>query len=195
MNKSSSKLSRQYSSTINLNARGKNRTAVIIFAIVVVIIVAIVGAMLKFGVYDQLRRLDDAIEKYNGIVAKGQQLSESLADYGSIEKEYRTRCLDWLDNEKADVDRRTVLDLIERELMTRGSVKSISIHDSVLSIGMSDMNLMDISAMMESLIDQPIVASAVLNSAKTEKSNDPDDVVLDFSITIRLKPAESEVIQ
>ena len=91
-------------------------------------------------------------------------------------------------NGLAKVDRLDVLDLVERRMMPRGQVNSISLRDSVMVVSMSGMNLRQISEMVELVRADPIVESAALNLASTEQ--DSTEALMDFTLTIALEPAE-----
>ena len=72
--------------------------------------------------------------------------------------------------------------------MPRGQVDSLSLRDSVLVVSMSGMNLRQISDMVERIRQEPIVESAALNLASTER--DSKEALLDFTLTIALQPKE-----
>ena len=90
------------------------------------------------------------------------------------------------DNENfVGVDRKEVLDLIETVMMKRGQVLSIEIYENTAKISMKGMNLEEISEMIRSLKNSPIVSEAQLNIAHTDE-NKPASV-LSFSVTIYLQ--------
>ena len=89
------------------------------------------------------------------------------------------------------VDRTLVLDMTEKYLRTQGTVESMTITGTVMTVKMSGMNLRQISAMLGRVEQQPIVASAALNIASTEDKNDPE-ALLEFTMTVALQPIEEE---
>ena len=118
-----------------------------------------------------------------------------MADYPKVEQRYRTYSRKWMENSAEDglitVDRTLVLDMTEQYLRSQGTVESMSITGTVMTVKMSGMNLQQVSAMLGRVEQQPIVASAALNIASTEDKNDPE-ALLEFTMTVALQPIEEE---
>ena len=165
---------------INLNMREKRTRTVLSLAggiAAVVVVVALIG---KFGVYDQYARL-----------AKAEKA------YGEVLTEYRTYSMDWMAGSEdgqgyqfVAVDRRDVLDLIESEMMTRGTVSSVSMRDDRVVVGMSGMSLEEISVMFPSIEQHDIVKSVELDVAETER--DKPASVLSFTVNIVLNTEQDD---
>ncbi len=182
---------------INLAIREGNgtvRTLVIGLALIAVLVVLVV----KFGVYDQFARLDRAEAEYNDVHVQYQAMLDAVSNFEAVQKEYRTYSMDWMNSEEGDfvsVDRSDVLQLVESELMTCGAVEAIQVAGDTLTAAMSGMNLEQISAMFDSVSASPIVRSVVLNLAETKENRTGEPIPttdLEFTITIRLQPAEED---
>ena len=195
-NKASNAMKLPTKTRINLAKRESRKKDMITLGVGIVLIAGLSAAVAKFAVIDQLDRLSQAEGAYNAVHVQYVAMQQAVADYPNVEERYRTYSRSWMlsgdTNGLARVDRADVLDLVERRMMPRGQVNSISLRDSVMVVSMSGMNLSQISAMFERLQTEKIVASASLNMASTEEKDDPN-ALLDFTITIALQPEQEEV--
>lgn len=178
--------------TINLAKRESRRKDVLTLTVGGVLILLLAGSVAKFGVIDQLDRLSQAESSYNQVHSQYLSTLQAVEDYPEVEERYRTYSRSWMNagdkNGLAKVDRQQVLDLLEQRMMPRGQVNSVSLRDSVLVVSMSGMNLRQISTMVESIREDPIVESASLNLASTEEKKKTD--LMDFTLTVVLQPKE-----
>ena len=178
--------------TINLAQRESRRKDVLTLTIGGALILLLAGSVAKFGVLDQLDRLSQAESSYHQVHSQYLTTLQAVEDYPEVEERYRTYSRSWMNagdqNGLVRVDRLQVLDLIERRMMPRGQVDSLSLRDSILVVSMSGMNLRQISDMVERIRQEPIVESAALNLASTEQ--DTKEALLDFTLTIALQPKE-----
>ncbi len=175
---------------INLAMHEDHSASIRLVVLGCVVIALLAGAVAKFGVIDQFARRDEAAAAYNQIHSQLLQMEGALADYDKVETDYRTHAMDWLgsdpDSAYAQVHRQKVLDLVESQLMPRGSIHSITVFNDVMHIDMSGMDLAGISEMLASLEAQPIVGAVRLNLAQTDK----EQTLLTFSLTVTLQPEE-----
>ena len=178
--------------TINLAKRESRRKDLLTLTVGGVLILLLAGSVAKFGVIDQLDRLSQAESSYNQVHSQYLSTLQAVEDYPEVEERYRTYSRSWMNagdkNGLAKVDRQEVLDLLEQRMMPRGQVNSVSLRDSVLVVSMSGMNLRQISTMVESIREDPIVESASLNLASTEEKKKTD--LMDFTLTVVLQPKE-----
>lgn len=175
--------------TINMAACGRTEAAGKTIVIGIAAIAVLVLLVAKFCVFDQYARLSKAETAYNSIYQENQELADRVSDYDEVMLEYRAYSMSFIsdkDNENfVGVDRKEVLDLIETVMMKRGQVLSIEIYENTAKISMKGMNLEEISEMIRSLKNNPIVSEAQLNIAHTDE-NKPASV-LSFSVTIYLQ--------
>ena len=182
---------------INLNMREKRTRTVLSLAggiAAVVVVVALIG---KFGVYDQYARLAKAEKAYGEVHQQYETVLQELTGYDEVLTEYRTYSMDWMAGSEdgqgyqfVAVDRRDVLDLIESEMMTRGTVSSVSMRDDRVVVGMSGMSLEEISVMFSSIEQHDIVKSVELDVAETER--DKPASVLSFTVNIALNTEQDD---
>lgn len=179
--------------TINLAKRESHSQSVMTIGIGSAVILVLVVCVVKFGVLDQLARQSAAESAYNTVHTQYVDMQNAVEKYPEVEEEYRTYSKKWMQQEDSgafvSVDRQEVLDLMENNLQRYGEVKSVNVSDDTMIVSMSGMTLQEISAIFEILQQQPIVKSADLTIASTEKTAGED---LDFSVTITLQPADAD---
>ncbi len=184
--------------SINLMNCGLPKHTGAVLGIGVVLIAILVIAVIKFGVVDQYSRLSTAEDSYNQIHEQNVALDEKLVDYDEVAIQYRAYSKNMVEVTNSEgetesivmVDRQDILDLIEKRMMWRGNIESISITDNTCVVSMSGMNLEQISQMNESLKRSDLVSSVVLKVAQSEANGKGS--VLTFTDTIYLVAA-SEV--
>ena len=149
--------------------RNKTLTAILLF----IAIVAIAAAVAKFGVLDLFAKRDAAQQQYDTVHTQFLASEKAIEEYDSVLLEYRTYSMDWMENDESgryvSVARRDVLDVIEREMRTNGTVTGLNVNGNSVTVDMKGMNLSQISAMCTDLEDYPFIKSAVIKSAKTEE--------------------------
>lgn len=179
---------------INMNMRENRTRELVTLAVGGVLIVILCAVTAKFGVIDQFQRLSAAQGEYESVHSQYLDVEHQLEDYDRVLAEYRTYSTDWMnssedsESENADlyaaVDRQKVLDLVERDMMTRGTVNSVYVSGNLAVVTMSGMSLDGISSMFQKISDSPIVANVELNMAETEKEHPAS--ILNFSLSIEL---------
>ena len=179
---------------INMNMREKRTGTVLTLVAGCVIIAILAGVAAKFGVVDLYRRLSAAQSAYSQVHSQYETVQEQLTDYNKVLTEYRTYSTDWTaaspDANLPAVDRQAVLDLVETEMMSRGTVRSILIKGDTVSVTMSGMDLDGISEMFTAMKQYSIVDNVDLTMAETE--SDRPASILSFSLNITLSTEVEE---
>ena len=178
--------------SVNLAKRDTNNQDIKTLVIGVILIIILCFLVVKFGISDQYARLSAAESEYAQVHTQYVDMQNSLKNYAQVEQEYHTYSRDWMTNSESTdvtVDRTEVLDLIEQSLMSYGDINSFKVNANVVSVSMSGMNLSEIYTMFSNLQAQPLVESANLNIASTQKSSTE---ALEFSITITLASQDEE---
>ena len=172
---------------INLNMHEKRAGAVLTAVIGCLLIALAAAAVAKFGVIDRYQRLARAEQAYAQVHSQHAAMEDALAGYDAVLAEYRTYSMDWQAGADGTVtvNRQLVLDLIEDQMMTRGTVNSLRVLDDTVVVSMSGLSLAEISEMFEAIEGQPIVRSVELTLAETER--DQPASVLNFSVNITLQ--------
>lgn len=179
---------------VNLCKKEPKSRNVATLVIGIAAILALSLCVAKFGVIDQLARLQKAETEYYTVHSQYVAMQQAVAEYPDVEAEYRTYSRNWMKSEDGNgfvkVDRQEILDLIEGYVMPRGTVKNVSIQDSTVIVTMSGMSLTEISDMFDRLKEQPIVADARLTTALTPELDNTEN--LDFSFIITVQKAEED---
>lgn len=181
---------------INLNMREKQAGAAMTLAIGGAVIVLLAGIVAKVGVIDQYARLSDAQAEYAQVHQQYTSAQKELERYDEVLTEYRAYSMDWMagaeegDTRFVSVNRQQVLDLVETQMMTRGTVNSVQVQDDMAVVSMSGMSLREISEMFSVIEQEPIVKSVELDVAETEK--DRPASIMSFSVTIILQGEAAE---
>lgn len=161
---------------INLNLQEDRQRDRRTLLIGILAIAALVTVVVNFGVLQQYRRLDKAQAAYDRVLL-----------------EYRTYSMDWMtaagsEDIPAAVDRQAALDLLEREMLSHGSLTALQITQNTMNVDMSGMTLDQISAMFARLRLSPIVDSVSLSVASTEAGKAA--TIMDFTVRIELRQPE-----
>lgn len=139
------------------------------FLIVTVIIIAVVGIFVKFGILDQLEKKMDA---YDTLQQRQEQLvaiQNRLAGYDELEKEYGRYSYGWMDEaEVSMVSRMDVLELMEEEILPYAIVEELAVNNNVLTMNVKEITLEQASEIIMSLEEQDLVENAYLYYAEAE---------------------------
>lgn len=178
---------------INLNLQEDRQRDRRTLLIGILAIAALVTVVVNFGVLQQYRRLDKAQAAYDRVHTQYVSAQEALADYDRVLLEYRTYSMDWMtaagsEDIPAAVDRQAALDLLEREMLSHGSLTALQITQNTMNVDMSGMTLDQISAMFARLRLSPIVDSVSLSVASTEEGKAA--TIMDFTVRIELRQPE-----
>ena len=159
---------------INLIQNDEKQKNLLMTILIVLAAIVLLELGLKYGVLDLYSKLNKAAAEYDEMHIKYVAAQNQLRDYDDVLMEYRTYSMDWMEKDTTgkyvSVDRRDVLDLIETNMMRRGTIKSLNVKDKTVNVEMSGMNLKQISQMCAELETSPIVESAILMSAGTDKA-------------------------
>ena len=185
---------------INLNMRENRTREAVTVAIGSIAILAVAGVVAKFGVIDQFQRLSDAQNQYEAVHRQYMEVEATLENYDRVLAEYRTYSTDWMhvsvDSKSKNlalyeaVDRQKVLDLVEKFMMSEGTVNSIYVKDNTMRVDMSGMSLDQISAMFQRISESPIVKDVDLDVAESEQEYSAS--ILNFTMTITLGEEAAE---
>lgn len=178
---------------INLNLQEDRQRDRRTLLIGILAIAALVTVVVNFGVLQQYRRLDKAQAAYDRVHTQYVSAQEALSDYDRVLLEYRTYSMDWMtaagsEDIPAAVDRQAALDLLEREMLSHGSLTALQITQNTMNVDMLGMTLDQISAMFARLRLSPIVDSVSLSVASTEAGKAA--TIMDFTVRIELRQPE-----
>lgn len=139
--------------------------------VVIVILAALVFA--KFGLIDPLAEKTAA---YNELAQKQEQLAvvnAKLAGYDELALEYGRYSYGWMnDTEVNMVSRMDVLALVEQKVTPAAVVENMAVNNNVLTLNIHGITLEQASAMVKSLEESPLVASATVYNAVASEAQE-----------------------
>lgn len=172
---------------INLVRREYNKKNAVVFVAGLVLIACVCAVICKLGVIDQFERLSNAEAEYNKVHESNVLLAEKIAKYAEVQIEYRTYSTDWMLD--SFVDRKDVLDMVEAELLPCGNVRNIRIYENTALITISGMTLDEVSDMVVSIKEQPIVSAVTVDTANTTGQTG-SEVICTLTISLKLPKDE-----
>jgi hypothetical protein len=151
----------------------------------------------RLFVTDQLQRADEAENRYQQVEQSLNKIKEANQVYDDVESRYSHYGKGYLnDQERAEADRLTMLDVIEEKVHPSGGIRSITITDNTaeLSVEISQADRMpEIIADLES---SPYVNYATATTEGTVDAKDGAPFYVETDITIIFRtPQEMAAIQ
>lgn len=157
----------------------------------VLVIILLTGAFARFAVIGRLARVSDARAELAVRTAELAGLEASNAENQSVTEEYnRYFYKGFSEEELSSVDRMEALNLLERELMGAAQVSSIQLTGNTMSVTLSGVTLQQLSEMMRSLKEHPIVQDVSVYTAGTERGQETGEKATAASMTIVLAQPE-----
>ena len=130
-----------------------------------VLILVIVLAVAKFGVYDPLSQIGAAEREAQAQKLVQSSLDEKLKDYDTVETEYQSYVSTDL---TSSLDTLAVLDMVERTVMPTAKVAQVSIQNNVLTLVLADADMDTAGRLTDTLNAQDSVASVSVSRSSTE---------------------------
>ncbi|MDD6282231.1 MAG: hypothetical protein PUA70_02265 [Oribacterium sp.] len=183
--------------TINL-LENEHKTGETIFTLsLFLIFLVFLFGFSRLFVADQLQRADEAENRYQQVEQSLNKIKEANQVYDDVESRYSHYGKGYLnDQERAEADRLTMLDVIEEKVHPSGGIRSITITDNTaeLSVEISQADRMpEIIADLES---SPYVNYATATTEGTVDQNDGALSYVETDITIIFRsPQEMAAIQ
>lgn len=142
-----------------------------------------IGLFAKFGVYDFFARV---MEKSRELEERTELLSNmtiQLADYGRVFETYRTYEAARMTDEAEDIAAVDALELVDRRIASAATVKSLSLKDNTLTMGLVDIDLDKVGALVSALYEEKVVTAVRVTTASSATStNDKNAVTLTISL-------------
>ncbi len=163
--------------TLNLAMREQDAKTVLQVVPGLLMVLAVIFIIGKFAVADRIAAVMRAQDALNHTQEQIVQLTEQTADYDAILEEYSKYVADYLtDDERATVDRLSVMRIVEQNLMGDAQIQQYSIADNVLSIDFSGMTLAQAANFVTRLESHEEVAAVQVNTANSRTTADAPSV-------------------
>ena len=168
------------------------------------IVLIVVGAVLlsKFFVVDRLLDMSRAQGEVNAVQSQLDQGYARLAESGDLADEFAHYTYSAMtDEELGRTDRVDVLNLIQRVVLPRAAVSTWTVHENVLTLGLSQSSLQQINLLAQQLREDPLVdfctvttasAAGVSSDPDQARQNGPGEVTGQLLVYLKSEPEEQE---
>ena len=180
---------------MNLYYKPDKTTRPATIALYVLFALSLLLAAAKFGVYDLLMKLDETQAELARTQATEQQYAMQLTDYDEVLHQYHL--YNATEDEKNTTDRMEILDLLEELVRSRADVVSYAIAGPTVSFQMSGVTLGESAEIIRDLRENPLVATASVNTAATEgnENANSDDPNMPVTATVTITLAKEAGIR
>lgn len=177
--------------TINLAMQDREPIRLSILIPAVLVIALFFTGFSKFAVVDRLLAAYRAETRAVNAERQLEKLELELKDYDKVEREYTRYFSETLRSEKMPLDCMEIFSLLERELMSKTSIGSLSFQENVVSVQITGSTLDEVSRIIESLNQEPSVKSVELFTSNTGREASPENRATTI-MTITLQEVETE---
>ena len=151
---------------------------------ILLLIVIVAGLFAKFAVINRLDQVNKAEAELSEMKKHLQTVENIYADYDEVQKEYNRYTYQNFD--RTIPDRLDVLQMVERQLFTIGTVKNITISGRTVSLTLEGPNLEDVSVLYVALYSEPLVEDVIISSYNEQTK---DEAITSINMTIYLVDA------
>ena len=149
-----------------------------------ILLLVLVLAFAKFGVYD----FYDRVNQKQAELSQQQQvlsgLEAELVDYDEVLAEYEAYESSRLSVDESTVSATDALELVDRYIAPSARVASIDLEGNVLSLNLADITLDAVGSLVSTLDAQPMVASVSVSTAATERTS-AANVMVSMVVTLQ----------
>lgn len=168
--------------SVNLLFKEKEYTDPKYQIIIFVIFLIILGVFVKFMVIDLITDAAKAQSDYSNMQTNISQLQEHNKDYAKIRKEYSKYGNGYLnDDEKSEVDRATIMSVINDNIST--DITSIDISGNVAKVTVDGVSLKTVSSIVSDIEDSSSVSYVNVSTAGSGTSGNA--VTATLSVTFK----------
>ncbi len=152
-----------------------------------VLLLLILIALLKFGVFDQLAALSQKQTELAEQQALAAQVKAGTTDYAEVKDAYEAYTTQY--GSTTVNPPISVLDLVEQHVMAVTTVRSITYADNSLTLTLSNVALDGVGNIAKDLENQDMVASVNVTTAANSNAKSANSV--NATLVIRLNPVSS----
>lgn len=157
-----------------------DRHAIVIF----VIFLLFLALFTKLFVIDPLNKVNQLESSYRQMADQVKQYQDSLGDYDTVKAAYDDKAGSFLtDEEKQDLNRTQILDMIQEDIAPYVGVTSIKISGAQVSVFTSDTTLDTVSGMIARLQADARNGYVTVTTTSGSDQSDNDLVQADIEIT------------
>lgn len=153
---------------------------------VALLLIVLVAAFAKFGVYDFYDRVNQKQAELNEQQEVLTALEVQLTDFNNVLAEYEAYESSSLSGAGDSVGVVDALALVDKFIAPVATVASVEVQDGIMSLTLTDVTLDGVGKLVSALDAQPIVENVSVSTAATEKTAASDVVV---SMVVKLQGA------
>lgn len=155
--------------SINLYIQEKHTKQNVIALILFGIYLVGLAFFAKYGVIDQIAKINEYENNYNNTEALLTAMQEQNSDYDEVLVEYSHYGNGYLtDDEKLLQDREDILDVLEKELIDNGALQNVSISGNTATLTFDSTKLSNVSELVKSLESYDIVSYASVSTSSSQ---------------------------
>ena len=166
---------------IDENKKSKKHVPYVILASLLAI-----GLFVKFGILDQLQKVENAKIAYNAAMDELNAYKAANAEFDAVKKEY-DEVTDWYmtEEENAVVDKLKVFKMLENDMMPYVGIQSVQISGDQISIETEKTTLSTVSKFLEALQGDKRVGFVTVTTAAASNARgaETNEVVAKVMIT------------
>lgn len=170
---------------MNLIAEDKKQLEVRKTVLVGILLLLIVVAFAKFGVFDFYDRVNHKQAELTRLQATESSLAAQLVDYNDVLTEYRAYESSRISTDENTVSAADALALVDRYIAPYARVASIDLHGNTMSLSLADITLDAAGTLVGALNAQPIVANVTVSTATTTNQANSSDVLVTMVVTLQ----------
>ena len=170
---------------MNLIAEDKKQLEVRKTVLVGILLLLIVVAFAKFGVFDFYDRVNHKQAELTQLQSKEASLAAQLVDYNEVLTEYRAYESSRISTDENTVSAADALALVDKYIAPYARVASIDLLGNTVSLSLADITLDAAGTLVGALNAQPIVANVTVSTATTTNQANSSDVLVTMVVTLQ----------
>lgn len=154
--------------------KGKHKASFLGFGIFLIAL----AIFMKFGIYDQLAKVNKAESEYNKMLEQVNEIKNANKEYDEVKAKY-DEVTDWYmtDEEKIEVDKINVFEMLEQDMLPYVEIESVQIKGNTIVVQTGVTNLNTVSKFLDILQSDErngfvTITTASASNGKDETKND-----------------------
>ncbi len=150
----------------------------------IILVLVLVAAFVKFGVYDFFDRVNQKQAELSHQQQTLSSLEAQLTNYDKVLAEYESYETSRLSADEDQVSVSDALTLIDRFVAPSARIASVDLQGNTMTLSLADITLSGVGALVSTLDSQPMVANVAVATAATDQTT-ATDVVVTMTVTLQ----------
>ncbi len=170
---------------MNLMAEDKKQTEVRKTVLGGILLLLLVIAFAKYGVYDFYDRVNQKQAELSQLQSTERLLASQLVEYDDVLAEYKAYESSRLSVDEDTVSAADALALVDKYIAPHARIASIDLRGNTMSLSLADITLDAAGSLVSTLNAQPIVANVTVSTATTTSQTGSSDVLVTMAVTLQ----------